>query len=107
MRDRVANTIGNLALVTKSLNGSLSNRPWSDSDATVLIDGGEPGKGKRSLLDAFSLLVLNKEIVQDHINLWSEDDIKERSVALTKAITEVWSGPSMVIQGAAYEAARA
>ncbi|TQS91864.1 DUF262 domain-containing protein [Arthrobacter sp. TS-15] len=107
VRDRVVNTIGNLTLVTKSLNGSLSNRPWTDSDATGLVDGGESGKGKRTLLDAFSLLVLNKEIIQSHIDLWTEADIKERSVVLTKAITQVWPGPSMEIQEAAFEAARA
>jgi hypothetical protein len=106
LRDRLVNTIGNLTLVTKSLNGSLSNRPWSDSEATGLTDGGEPGKGKRTLLDAFSLLVLNKEIVQGHTDIWTEADIKERSSSLTKAITAVWPGPSMEIQDAAYEAAR-
>jgi hypothetical protein len=92
VRDRVVNTIGNLTLVTKSLNGSLSNRPWTDSDAAGLIDGGEPDMGKRTLLDAFSLLVLNKEITQGHPDCWTDGDIKNRSLVLTKAITQVWSG---------------
>lgn len=56
-RDRNVNTIGNLTLVTKSLNGSLSNRPWTDTESAGLSEGGEPNKGKRTLLDAFSLLV--------------------------------------------------
>lgn len=106
-RDRFVNTIGNLTLVTKSLNGSLSNRPWTDSEATGLTDGGESGKGKRTLLNAFSLLVLNKEIVQDHIEIWTEADINERAMSITKAITGAWPGPSMNIQEAAFEASRA
>lgn len=51
VRDKYINTIGNLTLVTKSLNAALSNRPWTDSAALGLKDGGEPGKGKRTLLD--------------------------------------------------------
>lgn len=106
-RDRYVNTIGNLTLVTKSLNGSLSNRPWTDNEATGLTDGGEAGKGKRTLLDTFSLLVLNKEIVQGHNNIWTESDIKERSMNVAEAITAVWPGPSVSVQESAFEAARA
>lgn len=39
-RDKYINTIGNLTLVTKSLNASLSNRPWTDVQATGLMEGG-------------------------------------------------------------------
>jgi hypothetical protein len=105
-RDRLVNTLGNLTLVTKSLNGSLSNRPWTDEEAATLKDGGEPGKGKRFLIDAFSLLVLNKEIVQDHLEGWTEADIRQRSKRITEAITTVWPGPSIGVQEAAFEAAR-
>jgi hypothetical protein len=92
-RDKHVNTIGNLTLVTKSLNGSLSNRPWTDFEAIGLKDGGEPGKGKRSLLDGFSLLVLNKEIVQEHADSWNDDDILARSTLLAEAICTMWARP--------------
>jgi hypothetical protein len=92
-RDKHVNTIGNLTLVKKSLNGSLSNRPWTDLEATGLKDGGEPGKGKRTLLDGFSLLVLNKEIVQEHADAWSDDDIVARSRLLAEAICTIWARP--------------
>jgi hypothetical protein len=105
-RDKFVNTLGNLTLVTKSLNGSLSNRPWTDGEAAGLKDGGEPGKGKRTLLDAFSLLMLNKEIVQDHLSNWTESDIKMRSEHITEAIAAVWPGPMMDVQASAFEAAR-
>ncbi len=94
-RDRYVNTIGNLTLVTKSLNESLSNRPWTDAEAAGLKEGGEPGKGKRALLDAFSLLVLNKDLLKDHADAWTDDDIIERSKKLAVAICEVWPGPAV------------
>lgn len=90
-RDRLVHTIGNLTLVTGNLNASLSNRPWRDSDAVVVAPTGpEAGKGKRSLIDKYSLLVLNKEIVQQHLESWSEDDIKARGLAMTKDIAAIW-----------------
>jgi hypothetical protein len=92
-RDKRVNTIGNLTLVTKSLNGSLSNRPWTDLQAEGLKDGGEAGKGKRTLLDGFSLLVLNKEILSGHDASWTDDDISVRSRMLAGAICEIWSRP--------------
>ncbi|MGQ9351427.1 DUF262 domain-containing protein [Mycolicibacterium gilvum] len=92
-RDKRVNTIGNLTLVTKSLNGSLSNRPWTDSQAESLKDGGEAGKGKRTLLDGFSLLVLNKDIVTSHVTSWTDDDILVRSALMARAICEIWSRP--------------
>lgn len=96
-RDKRINTIGNLTLVTKSLNGSLSNRPWTDLQAAGLKDGGEPGRGKRSLIDGFSLLVLNKEIVQSHEHFWCDDDILSRSEHLAEAVCEIWRRPSTAL----------
>jgi hypothetical protein len=106
-RDAIINTIGNLTLVTKSLNGSLSNRPWSDTDASGLTEGGLPGVGKRRLLEKFSLLVLNKEILDSHVDAWTEEDVRERSGALATAICEVWPGPDLEVHEAASEAAAA
>jgi len=105
-RDGLVNTLGNLTLVTKSLNGSLSNRPWTDTEAAAMKEGGEAGKGKWSLLDSFSLLVLNKQILNGHLDDWTEDDIARRSTDLTTAICEVWPGPSEEVQSAALEAGR-
>ena len=84
-------TIGNLTLLTGQLNSSLSNRPWLDSDAAVLAPSGpEAGKGKRSLIDKYSLLVLNKEIVQEHEENWTEDHIIARGEAIAKDIAAIW-----------------
>lgn len=90
-RDRLINTVGNLTLVTQKLNAALSNRPWSDEHAQVVAPTGkDAGRGKRSLLADFSVLVLNKEIVDEHPEVWTEADIAERSARLAQSVTEVW-----------------
>lgn len=90
-RSHLVHTLGNLTLVTQKLNGTLSNRPWTDSEmAAVPTKGKDAGKGKRSLLARFSLLVLNKKIVDDHVTEWTEQDIRERSQELAKTITLIW-----------------
>ncbi|MGW5365980.1 DUF262 domain-containing protein [Actinopolymorpha pittospori] len=106
-RDRRVDTLGNLTLVTQSLNGSLSNRPWTDREAEVLglMEGGRPGTGKRALLDQFSLLVLNKELLSGHPDEWTDADIEQRSVAMVEALCAIWPGPSLELQTAAVEAA--
>ncbi|MGW3546999.1 DUF262 domain-containing protein [Janibacter hoylei] len=100
-RDHLVNTLGNLTLVTRSLNGSLSNRPWRDADAAGLREGGAPGVGKRTLLERYSLLALTKEIVGHHPQEWTDADIEQRSVALTHRICAIWPGPDPEVQAAA------
>ncbi|NNG40423.1 HNH endonuclease [Flexivirga sp. ID2601S] len=92
-RDRRVHTLGNLTLVAKSLNGSLSNRPWTDSEASSMKVGGEAGRGKRSLLEKYSLLVLSKDLIHEHPSAWTDADIEARSAKLTDHICELWSGP--------------
>jgi hypothetical protein len=92
-RDRRVNVLGNLTLVTKKLNGSLSHRPWSDSEAAGLGTGEHAGKGKRSLLETYSLLVLTKSLVQQHPQAWTDEDVEKRSRDLALRIVDVWPGP--------------
>jgi hypothetical protein len=94
-RDIRVDTLGNLTLVTKKLNGTLSNRPWRNADAELVANTGrEAGIGKRSLLSRYSVLVLNKEIVESHEDAWTEDDIRERSRQLTEALIAIWPRPA-------------
>ena len=96
-RDVLVDSIGNLTLVTKKLNGTLSNRPWRDDDALVVAPkGADAGIGKRSLIGRYSLLVLNKEIVDSSPAAWTEDDIRERSTILTERLIEIWPYPGAV-----------
>lgn len=69
--------------------------------------GGRPGTGKRTLLDQFSLLVLNKELVSGHTDEWTDADIEQRSRAMVEVLCAVWPGPSIELQAAAVEAAAA
>lgn len=103
-RDRAVHQLGNLTLVTQSLNASLSNRPWTDAEAEPLVEGGQAGKGKWSLLAEFNLLVLNKEILE-HEHEWTELDIAARSRMLAASITKVWPGPDQSIQDVALRSA--
>ncbi len=100
LRDHAVHSLGNLTLVTQSLNSSLSNRPWTDVESADLTDGGQPGKGKRSVLDQFNLLVLNKEIVELQ-DMWNESSIADRAKNLAVAIAKVWPGPDQSVQRAA------
>jgi hypothetical protein len=92
-RNWVKNTLGNLTLITKHLNINLSNRPWTDTAAAGLSKGGEAGKGKRTLLQEYSLLRLSKELTQENPDAWDETKIDARGKLMTKRICAVWPGP--------------
>ena len=93
-RDHLVNTIGNLTLVTQKLNGALSNRPWTNSEAEVAAPTGvDAGLGKRALLNRYSVLLLNKDLVDNHADAWTDQDIGNRNIALAKVIGEVWARP--------------
>ncbi len=94
-RDSLVNTLGNLTLVTSSLNTALSNRPWTDQAAAhTALKGRDAGLGKRSLLSRYSTLVLNKWIVDGHIDAWTDTDIEARSAILATLVCATWPGPS-------------
>ena len=73
MRQQCVNLLGNLTLVTESLNPSLSNAEWSI---------------KREKLSK-SLLVLNREIIEKIT--WDELSINDRSENLGTLVNDIWS----------------
>jgi hypothetical protein len=75
-RNRLKQTIGNLTLLTTSLNGSVSNGPYAV---------------KRAALQEHSLLLLNREITQHEC--WNEEKIIERSKALFSVAKSIWKLP--------------
>ena len=99
-RDKFVHRLGNLTLVNQALNSSLSNRPWTDAEAASLTDGGQPGKGKWSILNQYNLIVLNKEILARN-TAWTEADITARADDLVTAIAKIWPGPDETIKVAA------
>lgn len=74
--------LGNLTLVTKPLNSSLSNSSWQ-------AVGGGPGK-RTALADA-SVLLINQRLVQHQT--WDEQKIDARSEDLADSILRTWPGP--------------
>lgn len=94
-RDKLVNSLGNLTLVTSNLNGTLSHRPWTDDATAPLKTTGENrGLGKRSLLNKYSVLLLSREIVDHHLEAWTEKDIRKRSVKLAEVLCDVWPRPA-------------
>lgn len=74
--------IGNLTLVSNKLNPSLSNAPWFDSDA------GKPGK--RSGLNANTMLMINRKLLDDCKSGWSDDAINMRAERLALDAKDIW-----------------
>lgn len=90
-RAHLVDRLGNLTLVTDSLNKSLSHRPWTDEAAKLVAPTGKfAGRGKRWLLNRYSLLVLNKLIVEEHVDAWTESDIQARGHDLATHFCAVW-----------------
>jgi hypothetical protein len=80
-RDAAKHRLGNLALVTQSLNAALSNAPWTS----------ESGPSKRSELAKFSQYLINKDVItQDH---WDEQHIRERGEEFARTILRIWPKP--------------
>jgi hypothetical protein len=80
-RDAVVNTLGNLTLLTGSLNSKISNAAWvSDS-------------GKRSALQEHDVLMLNRRLLESGGNRWGDDLIRQRTDRLIDVITKVWGVP--------------
>lgn len=78
-RDRLLHTIGNLTLVTKALNPSLSNGPWHEKE-----DG----------LQKHGVLLLNSELIRDYGGEWFlENQIRARSNRLADRICSIWPVP--------------
>ncbi len=71
-------TLGNLTLLTSSLNPSLGNGPWSD---------------KRESLRK-SLLALNRDAAEHDV--WDEASIERRSLNLAKLVNKIWPYPEAV-----------
>ena len=75
-RRRLLHTFGNLTILTKPLNSSVSNGPFSE---------------KRRALNDHSLLVLNREISKEDV--WGEDQIEARGRDLFDVARHLWPFP--------------
>jgi uncharacterized protein with ParB-like and HNH nuclease domain len=74
--------IGNLTLVSKKLNPSLSNGPWLDLDEKQL--------GKRSGLHDHTVLMINRKLL-DNFKEWNDETITARANGLFTDAKEIWA----------------
>lgn len=74
-RELLINTLGNLTLITGSLNPSLSNSAW---------------KTKRPELLKYSKLNLNQYFHDQAADDWNEDAIEKRTVYLYEKLLKIW-----------------
>lgn len=70
--------LGNLTLVTGSLNPAIGNDPWAL---------------KRPEIERYSKLRLNRELLDDHPTTFDEKAIDARSARLVEKLVEEWPGP--------------
>lgn len=71
--------LGNLTLLTTSLNSKVSNGPW---------------ESKRTALHAHDTLLLNSRLLSTWTGSWDESTIDARSEALIDALLETWPVPA-------------
>jgi hypothetical protein len=91
-RDRRVNYLGNLTLLNRRLNASLSNRPWRDDEVVDAVSrqGDHSGLGKKSLLAKYSGLIITREVLEQHPDHWTDDAIIERGERLARQLCVVW-----------------
>lgn len=77
-REAIKHTLGNLTLLTSSLNPALGNTGWPEKQARI--------QG--------SLLAINREVAAA-VN-WDEEQIGKRGQALAGVINQVWPYPELV-----------
>jgi hypothetical protein len=78
-RDQIVHKLGNLTLLTRKLNPSVSNGPWEKKIAQIT---------------RHSLLRLNKEIEAHNRGTWDEAAIDARGNALAALACKTWPRPS-------------
>ncbi|WP_340699131.1 GmrSD restriction endonuclease domain-containing protein [Cellulosimicrobium funkei] len=73
--------LGNLTLITESLNSAVSNGPWL----------GE--KGKRAKLAKYDVLLLNRQVREVSEDGWDENLIDERTGHMVESLLRTWPAP--------------
>lgn len=81
-RDDHVHRLGNLTLLTGSLNASVSNSGWL----------GE--KGKRAAVDRHDVFLMNRAVVARSVDGWDESMIDDRTAELTNAFLATWPVPA-------------
>lgn len=78
-RNMLLHTIGNLTLLTQSLNSDASNAPWDT---------------KRQKLADHSVLRLTAPLIAR--DDWDDESIRARSVELAGIVCDIWGRPTVI-----------
>lgn len=81
-RNEHVHRLGNLTLLTESLNSAVSNGPWLGAN------------GKREKLAKFDVLLMNRDVRATGADGWDEKHIDDRAERLIDAITRIWPVPA-------------
>jgi len=81
-RKKLIHTLGNLTLITKSLNSKVSNGPWNG-----------PG-GKQEALKKYSSMHITYEVIEAGAEAWDEMQITARTERMIDDILSIWAVPA-------------
>jgi hypothetical protein len=86
-RDTAKHRLGNLALVTQSLNSNVGNAPWVT----------EAGSSKRDGLRRYSQYMINKDVIDEEE--WGEAQIAARGEKFARIVLSIWPSASSIDGG--------
>ncbi len=78
-RDDLVHLLGNLTLVTQSLNSKVTNGPWVD---------------KQDAFKQHATLLLTSEVIEQGQHGWDESRVHERTIKMIDEIVAVWPVPA-------------
>lgn len=80
-RNQHVHRLGNLTLLTQSLNSEVSNGPWTGP------------MGKHAALRAQDVCLMTRDVRQQHAEGWTEADIDARGAKMVDALLATWPVP--------------
>lgn len=80
-RDEHIQRLGNLTLLTGSLNAAVSNAAWLGAD------------GKREAMRKHEAMLMNRELVDDNVTGWDEVRIDARTEHMASLLMQTWPAP--------------
>jgi hypothetical protein len=81
-RKKLIHTLGNLTLITKSLNSKVSNGPWAGAG------------GKREALKKYSSMHITYDVIEAGLETWDESKILTRTERMIDDILSIWAVPA-------------
>lgn len=81
-RKKLIHTLGNLTLITKSLNSKVSNGPWAGAG------------GKREALKKYSSMHITHDVIEAGLETWDESKILARTERMIDDILSIWAVPA-------------